>query len=334
MALKILLIGGTGILSSACAALALEKGHILFTLTRGQSERPLVPGAQHLKADIHDPQMVAAVLGNQNFDVIVDFIAYTPADVERDIALFKDRTAQYVFISSASAYQKPPQRWPITEDLPLKNPFWTYSQNKIRCEERLMQAYREADFPVTIVRPSHTYDARTIPLKGGYTNMVRLTQGKPIVLHGDGTSLWTLTHHQDFAKGLVGLLGLPQAVGEAFHITSDEVLTWNQIAEILARAFNLPLQVVHIPSTVLARYDAEWGGSLLGDKQHCLVFDNSKIKRFVPEFQATIPFVQGAQEMADWFAQHPEKQKADPYWEKVFEQIVNDWYQKPAGGKR
>ncbi len=228
--LNVLFIGGTGIISSACANLSLKLGAKVTLITRGQSKRPIPKGAVHLKVDVHDQKALIKALEDKTWDVVVEFLAYSPKDVERDIKLFSGKTEQYIFISSASAYQKPPAHWPITEDVPLKNPFWTYSQNKILCEEILLKAYRKQDFPVTIVRPSHTYDDRTLPLKGGYTNILRLKQGKPVIIHGDGTSLWTLTHHLDFAKGFVGLLGNPNTIGEAFHITSDEFLTWNQLA--------------------------------------------------------------------------------------------------------
>jgi len=328
MALKILFIGGTGIISSACAQLTVEKGHELYLLTRGKSERSVPEGAKLIKADVNDSQEIKQLFARHTWDVVVDFIAYTPQQVKRDVQLFNGKTSQYIFISSASAYQKPPEHWPITEDTPLKNPFWQYSQNKIQCEDILMRAYREQDFPVTIVRPSHTYDARTIPLKGGYTNILRLKQGRPIILHGDGTSLWTLTHHLDFARGFVGLLGLPQAIGQVFHITSDEIMSWNQITEILVKAFAVPLNVVHIPSEILARYDEEWGGSLMGDKRFCLFFDNSKIKKFVPDFKAKISFINGADEMARWYRENPAKQKVDAYWDSLFDKILADWQDK------
>ncbi len=326
--LKILFIGGTGIISSACARLCAEKGHDLFLLTRGKSEREIPRGVKHLIGDISDRTSMRSLLKKHEWDAVVDFIAYTPEQAQRDIELFAGKTKQYVFISSASAYQKPPARLPITEDMPLKNPFWAYAQNKIYCEEILMKAYRDNDFPVTIVRPSHTYDEQTLPLKGGYTTIARLKQGKPVIIHGDGTSLWTLTHHEDFARGFTQLLGNRLAIGEAFHITSDEILTWNQIAEIIAEAADAEPKVINIPSEVLAQYDKEWAGSLLGDKSHCLIFDNSKIKKFAPEFRTAIPFSQGAREIVNWYEEHPEKKIADPYWDSLFDRIVADWGNK------
>ncbi|MGA7304004.1 MAG: NAD-dependent epimerase/dehydratase family protein, partial [Rhodothermales bacterium] len=225
--MKVLFIGGTGIISSACSRLAVENGIDLYLLNRGKSIRSVPESATVLNADFYDHDSVRSLLGSQRFDVVVDWIAYAPDRIEADLELFRDRTDQYIFISSASAYQTPPESLPVTESTPLDNPFWEYSRNKIACEERLMRAYREVGFPVTIVRPSHTYDATSIPLFGGYTAIDRMRKGKKIVVHGDGTSLWIMTHHRDFAKGFVGLLGNERAIGEAFHITSDEVLTWN-----------------------------------------------------------------------------------------------------------
>ena len=234
--MKVLFIGGTGVISSACSQLAVECGFDLYLLNRGESKREIPKGANVLNADIRDKNSVEKAIGTHNFDVVVDWIAFTLEHIETDIELFKDRTNQYIFISSASAYQTPPTNLPVTESTPLYNPFWQYSQNKIACEERLIKAYREENFPVTIVRPSHTYDETMLPLKGRFTVIDRMRKGKKVIVHGDGTSLWTLTHHTDFAKGFVGLLGNSHAVGEAFQITSDEVLTWNQIYELAAQA--------------------------------------------------------------------------------------------------
>jgi nucleoside-diphosphate-sugar epimerase len=231
----------------------------------------------------------------------VQWIAYVPEQIERDLALFEGRTDQYVFISSASAYQTPPSTLPVTESTPLDNPFWQYSRNKIACEEVLVRAYRERKTPITIVRPSHTYDRTLPPFNDGYTVMWRMLQGKPVVVHGDGTSLWTLTHHADFAKGFVGLLGHSGAIGEAVHITSDEWLTWNAIYDIVAQKLGVEAKKVHVPSDVIAREDPEWGASLLGDKAHSMVFDNSKIRRLVPDFRCTIPFSRGAEEIVNYY---------------------------------
>ena len=296
---KILFIGGTGLISSACSALALERGCELFILNRGQSHKvPIPDGAQWLTADVRDPVEVAGQLRQHQFDAVVDWIAYTPADIERDIALFAGKTRQFVFISSASAYQKPPTDYLITEGTPLANPHWDYSRQKIACEERLMQAYREQGFPVTIVRPSLTYGPSQIPLCVGswqhpYTVIERMKRGQKVIVPGDGTSLWTLTWNGDFAKGFVPLLGRETTLGHAFHITSDEVLTWDQIYREAGHAAGVEPDIIHIPSELIAAYDPDAQGSLIGDKANSAVFDNSKIRRFVPDFVATVPWVGG-----------------------------------------
>lgn len=322
MTLSVLFIGGTGVISSACSELALERGMTLTLLNRGQSERPLPVGAKQIIADINQSELVSQMLGEQTFDVVVDWIAFSPDQIERDIDLFRDRTRQYIFISSASAYQTPPRRLPITESTPLYNPEWGYSRAKIACEERLMKAYREEGFPMTIVRPSHTYDESKLPLHGYYTTLNRMRQGKRVVLHGDGTSLWTLTHHRDFAKGFVGLLGNYHAIGETFHITSDEVLTWNQIYEIVAEAGGTTADIVHLPSSLIAAHDPEWGEKLLGDKANNMVLDNSKIKHFVPEYQATIPFSRGAREIVSWFDKDPSRQLVDEEMDALMDRLI------------
>ena len=323
--MKVLFIGGTGIISSACSPLAIERGIDLYLLNRGQSARSAPAGAKLIQADIHDPQAARAALQGMTFDVVVDWIAFTPQHIERDITLFRGNTGQYIFISSASAYQTPPAHLPVTESTPLDNPFWEYSRNKIACEERLVQAYREEKFPMTIVRPSHTYDKTLLPMEGGYTTLDRMLKGKPVIVHGDGTSLWTLTHHKDFAKGFVGLFGLPAAIGQAVHITSDEWLSWNQIFEMVANAAGVKPHLVHIPSEWIAACDPEWGASLLGDKAHSMIFDNSKIKRLVPGFVAAIPFVRGAAEIVDWYAKNPDRQVVDPALDAQIERMLAAW---------
>lgn len=323
--MKVLFIGGTGIISSACSQLAVENGIDLYLLNRGKSDRPVPESATVLEADFHDPEAARSVLGSQRFDVVVDWIAYTPDQVEADIELFGDRTDQYVFISSASAYMTPPVSLPVTESTPLHNPFWEYSRNKIACEELLIRAFRKEGFPVTIVRPSHTYDRTSIPLHGGYTVIDRMRKGKKIVVHGDGTTLWVLTHHRDFAKGFVGLLGNPHAIGEVFHITSDELLTWDVIVELLAKAAGTTADIVHIPSEIIARYDDWWGDGLLGDKTHCMIFDNTKIKRTVPGFEATIPFARGAEEIIAWHDADPARQAVDERVDGVIDRLVATW---------
>lgn len=323
--MKVLFIGGTGIISSACSALALERGIELYLLTRGQSIRPVPAAAKVLTADINDPSSVVKALGGITFDAVVDWIAFLPEQIERDIKLFESITGQYVFISSASAYQKPPVSLPITESTPLKNPFWKYSRDKIACEDRLIQQYREKNFPITIVRPSHTYDKTLLPMDGGWTVMDRMLRHRLVIVHGDGTSLWTLTHHRDFAKGFVGLLGNPHAIGETFQITSDESLTWNQIFEIMGHAVGVEPQLIHIPSERIAMYDEGWGAGLLGDKSHSVIFDNSKIKRVVPDFVCTIPFAQGAREIAAWYMADPSRRSVNPALNLMYEKIIDDY---------
>ncbi len=323
--MKVLFIGGTGIISSACASLAIEQGMELWLLNRGQSSRPAPEGARVLHGDIRDSDSVSRALGDMKFDVVVDWIAFTPEHIENDLELFRGRTGQYIFISSASAYQTPPVSLPVTESTPLYNPFWNYSQAKIACEERLVRVYREEKFPATIVRPSHTYDRTTLPLRGGYTTLNRMRQGKKVIVHGDGTSLWVLTHHRDFAKGFVGLIGNSRAIGDAFHITSDELLTWNQIYEITAKAAGTEARIVHIPSNVIAKYNREWGDGLLGDKAHSMIFDNTKIKRAVPGFAATIPFSRGVEEIIAWYDADPARQVVDNSLDKQMDEIIADY---------
>ena len=268
--MKVLFVGGTGLISSACTRLAIAQGIDLFLLNRGN--RPDQPAdATTLLADIRDLEATARVLAGHHFDAVVDWIAYTPDDVERDLLLFRDITHQYVFISSASAYQRPVSHYRITEDTPLANPYWAYSRNKITCEERLMRAYREDGFPFTVVRPSLTYGDTQIPLvmnswQRPYTAVARMRQGKPLIVPGDGTSLWTITHNTDFARGLVGLLGHQQAIGHAFHVTSDEVMTWDQFYAAVAAAAGVEANIVHIASDFIAVCMPDLKGSLLGDK--------------------------------------------------------------------
>jgi nucleoside-diphosphate-sugar epimerase len=320
--MKILFIGGTGIISSACSRLALDRGVDLFLLGRGKSPRAADPRARYLVADGHDGPSIARAIDSHSFDAVVQWIAFTPDEIARDVALFAGKTQQYVFISSASAYQTPPRRLLVTESTPLSNPFWKYSRDKIACEDALIRAYRERGFPMTIVRPSHTYDKTLLPPHGGWAVVDRMRREAPVIVHGDGTSLWTLTHHADFARGLVGLLGLEAALGEAFHITSDETTTWDRIHHVLARAAGASARIVHVPSELIARYDAEWGASLLGDKAHSMVFDNTKIKRYVPDFAATIPFERGAQEIVDWYDAAPERRAVDPAYDATVERIL------------
>jgi nucleoside-diphosphate-sugar epimerase len=322
-ALKVLFIGGSGTISSACSRLAVERGVDLYLLNRGStSSRPVPDEATLLRGDIRDPASAKQAVGNHTFDAVVDWVAFTPEHVQADVDLFRGRTGQYVFISSASAYQTPPERVPVTESTPLRNPFWQYSRDKIACEELLIGAYRETGFPATIVRPSHTYDQTSVPFDGGWTAMARMRQGKPVVVHGDGTSLWTLTHHLDFAQGFVPMLGHPRTIGEAFHITSDDVLTWNQIARSLASAAGVEARLVHVPSDAIAAADPEWGAGLLGDKAHSMVFDNSKVRSVVPGYRATIPFEQGAREIVAWHDADPARQQVDARLDAVMDKLV------------
>ncbi|NJM05718.1 SDR family oxidoreductase [Candidatus Gracilibacteria bacterium] len=322
--MRVLFIGGTGLISTACTELAIAQGIELVLLNRGNQPPPA--GASVLKADIHNPADVAQALANQHFDVVVNWVAFTASDVERDITLFRERTRQYIFISSASAYQKPASHYLITEDTPLYNPYWEYSRNKIACEERLLRAYRDEGFPCTIVRPSFTYGDSQIPLAANswqrpYTAVARLRQGKPLIVPGDGTSLWVMTHNSDFAKGFNGLLGHQQAIGHAFHITSDEALTWDQLTEAVAAAAGAKANIIHIASDFLAACLPEMTGTLIGDKARSAVFDNTKIKRFVPRYCATLPFARGIERCLAWFDADPARRQideaADQQWDRL-----------------
>src|SRR6266550_3140808 len=303
--MKILFIGGTGIISTASTALAAQRGHDVTLLSRGQHAAELPAGVKTLIADVNDPALIQK-LEHESFDAVVDWIAFTPADIERDLKLFKGRTRQFVFISSASAYQKPQTHYLITESTPLANPYWDYSRNKIACEERLMKAYRDEGFPVTIVRPSLTYGDTQIPLitnswEKPYTIVDRMLKKHKVVVPGDGTSLWVITHNTDFAKGFVGLLGHEQAIGHAFHITTDEVLTWDQLYRTVAAAVGVEPRIEHIPSDFMVACLPEMEGTLTGDKSVSVVFDNSKIKRFVPDYLAATRFAQGIRQSLAWF---------------------------------
>jgi nucleoside-diphosphate-sugar epimerase len=324
--MRVLFIGGTGIISTACTQLAAERGIDLTLLTRGQRAADLPSGVESIGADIEDAAGVACVLEGKSFDAVVDWIAFRPEQVERDIELFGGRTRQFLFISSASAYQKPATHLPITESTPLANPFWDYSRNKIACEDRLMRAYREEGFPITIVRPSLTYGESQIPLAvnswtKSFTVVDRMRRGKKVIVPGDGSSLWVITHNSDFAKGLVGLLGREQAIGHAFHITSDEVMCWDQYYRLVAEAAGAEPQLVHVASDFLAACLPDMRGGLLGDKAVSVVFDNTKIKRFVPDFRATVPFEQGIRRAIAWFDADSARQQIDDEanarWDKL-----------------
>ncbi len=324
--LRVLFIGGSGVISAACSRLAVEAGIELFVLNRGKTAiRPLPPGATLLRADIREPASVREEIKGLDFDAVADWVAFTPDQVRNDIELFAGRTRQYVFISSASAYQTPPARVPVTESTPLRNPFWRYSRDKIACEELLTSAYREQGFPVTIIRPSHTYDQTAVPFEGGWTVLGRMLAGRPVIVHGDGTSLWTLTHHEDFARAFVPLLAHPRTLGEAIHITSDDVLTWNQIAEALAAALGVTARLVHVPSDAIAAADPDWGAGLLGDKAHSMVFDNAKLRSLVPGWRAVIPFERGAREIARWHLADPARQVGDARLDAVMDKLAATW---------
>lgn len=327
--LKILFLGGTGKISTTVSRQVLAEGHELYLLNRGQqSQNP--PGSRGLKADANDLKAARAALRDLEFDVVVDWIGFTPEHVERDLALFKNRTRQFIFISSASVYQKPPTHYLITEATPLYNPFSDYSSNKIACEERLLRAYREEQFPVTIVRPTYTYN-HYFPVAvggfGGYTLADRLKRSKPIIVHGDGSSLWVMTHAEDFGRGFLGLLGNRQAIGHAFHITSDEVLTWNQIYQTIGEALGVEAKLVHIPSDFIAKMAPQYAGSLLGDKSWSVVFDNTKIRTFVPGFRAVIPFREGIRRTAAWFVADKKRQVVDAATGRQMDEIIKA-YQK------
>ena len=318
-----LFLGGTGIISSACTQRAVELGMEVFLLNRGRSTSRLVPdGCQILVGDLSDVNSVREAVGDREFDVVADFRAFTPSDVQSRLDVFGGRMGQYVFISSASAYQTPPGRLPVVESTPLRNPFWQYSRDKIACEDLLVRAYREDGLPATIVRPSHTYDKTLLPFDGGWTVVDRMRRGVPVVVHGDGTSLWTLTHSTDFARAFVGLLGHPAAIGDSFHITSDEWLPWNEIFTIVGDAAGVEPRLVHVPSEVIAVADPEWGAGLLGDKAHSMIFDNSKVRRLVPDYVAVVGFHQGAREIMDWYDADPSRQVIDSAMDVTMDQLV------------
>lgn len=323
--MKILFIGGTGNISTASSKMAIEKGWDVYLLTRGNSLH-IPDGAHILKADINDIGKVKTLLHDHYFDAVVNWVAFAPKDIKRDYELFKDKADQYIFISSASCYQKPLSHPVITESTPLANPFWDYSRQKIACEEALMSLYRNKGFPITIVRPSLTYDT-VIPVPIGgwteYTIIDRIKKGKRIIIHGDGSSLWTITHASDFAIGFTGLLGHQQALGQSFHITSDEILTWNQIYEAVAMAAGKKADIVYIPSDYLGRFDEHLRGSLLGDKAVSTIFDNSKIRRFVPEFNPMIRFKDGIRNTIGWFEEEPDRMIIKEETNEFMDGIIN-----------
>jgi nucleoside-diphosphate-sugar epimerase len=326
---KALFIGGTGTISTAITAkLAAEGEWELTLLNRGNRSAQVPENVKVIKADINDEAGVAKLLANSQWDCVCDFIGFVPAQVERDWRLFKGRTKQYMYISSASAYQKPPTSPFITEGTPMVNPYWEYSRNKIACEAFLMEKFREEGFPVTLIRPSHTYDDRSVPLgvhgdKGSWQVLKRMLEGKPVIIHGDGTSQWTLTHNSDFAKGFVGLMGNPKAIGEVFQITSDDTLTWNQIYQTIADALGVELKAVHVASEFLDEVGPyDFKGGLIGDKANTVLFDNRKLKRAVPGFQATVRFEQGVRQTIANVLAHPEYQTEDPAFDAWCDRVI------------
>ena len=326
--MKILLIGGTGTISTAISKKILEKGWDLWILNRGNRNEAILAGANEIRCDINNEAETAAKLGKHSFDAAANFIVFNKSQAERDYRLLGGRTKQYFFISSASVYQKPLSDYRITESTPHANPFWEYSRNKIACEDFFMAKYREEGFPVTIILPSHTYDERRIPLgihgaKGSWQVAKRMLEGKPVIIHGDGTSLWTMTHNTDFAEAFTGLAGNIHALGETVHITSDETLTWNQIYLSIANALDVKLNAVHISSEFLAKtgpYD--FRGSLIGDKANSVVFDNSKLKRLVPGFTAKVRFDQGIKKCIEYILSHEECRIEDPEFDVWCDMVI------------
>lgn len=326
--MKALFIGGTGTISMAITRQLAAEGWDLYLLNRGTRSAELPDGVKVIEADINNESDVSATLDGMQFDCVCDFIGFVPAHLERDIRLFTGKTKQFMYISSASAYHKPVRDYRINEGTTLANPYWQYSRDKIACEELLMREYRENGFPVTIIRPSHTYDNRTVPLgvhgnKGSWQVIRRMLDGKPVIIHGDGTSLWTTTHNSDFARGFVGLMGNPHAIGESFQITSEETLTWNQIYQAIADALGVELKAYHVSSEFLAaasKYD--FTGSLIGDKANSVVFDNTKLKFAVPEFCTKVPFVKGIRETIGYVLAHPECQQEDPEFDAWCDRVI------------
>jgi nucleoside-diphosphate-sugar epimerase len=321
---KLLILGGTGNISTAVVREAASKGVAVTVLVRGTRPVALPPSVETVKGDATDPNLLVS-LARRGFDTVVNFIAYEAQDVRRDIVAFRGRIGQYVFISSASVYRKPPQGHRITEETPLGNPYWDYARKKIEAEEALREAHRSDGFPATVVRPAFTYGESWVPTTSGsdYTVVHRLRRGLPIVVPGDGTSLFVLTHATDFARGLLGLVGNPDAVGEAFHVTSDEVLSWNEVHETIARVVGVAPKIVHVPSDFIARVDERRGASLLGDKAWSTIFDNSKVRRLVPGFSARVPFAEGVRASIEWLEANSARQKIDA--NETVERILAAW---------
>ena len=307
---RVLFVGGTGVLSAACADEAVRGGLEVTILTRGRTALRHPAGVSQLRGDIEDGAL-AEVLARQKFDVVVDFIAFTERDVHRHIDAVRGRVDQYVFVSSASAYFRPIPQLPLRESCPLRNLWSEYSRNKIACEDVLVRAFRETGFPVTLVRPSHTYDRTSMPLDGRWTVVDRMRRNAPVIVHGDGTALWPMTHSSDFAQGFAPLLGNPRTIGESYHITTDEVLTWDQIYGAIGHAAGVEPNLVHVPSEVIVRAFPEWGPALLGEKAHSAIFDNTKVRGISVGWRARIPFGSGAKEMIAWRDEMSERREVD-----------------------
>jgi nucleoside-diphosphate-sugar epimerase len=326
--MKVLFIGGSGIISSACTNLAVEKGIELYHLNRGNSSsiRPVPKEVIQITSDVRNFDETSKAIEGHTFDTVIDWISFVPEHLENNLKLFSGKTRQFIFISSASAYQTPPQKLPVTEETPLENPFWEYSRNKIACEDFLKENASKYGMKYTILRPSHTYDKTLLPFDEGYTVVQRMLDGKPVVVLGDGTSIWTLTHHKDFAVGLVGLLNIPAAMDNIFHITSDEWLSWNQIYMLVGKAFGVEPKLVHIPSEIIAKYLPKIGDGLLGDKSHSMIFDNTKIKTAVPEFNCKIPFSEGVYDVANWYKSDASTKVVDKEMDRIFDKMIADIY--------
>lgn len=328
--MKALFIGGTGTISTAITKQLAKTDWELYLINRGSRNETLPDNIRIIKADINNEAEVAELIKDLEFDVVADFIAFKPDQLERDYRLFAGKTKQFLFISSASAYQTPLSDYRITEGTPLSNPYWEYSRNKIACEEYLTKQYRDHGFPITIVRPSHTYDERSIPLgvhgsKGSWQVAKRMLENKPVLIHGDGTALWTMTHNSDFAKGFIGLMGNIHAIGESVHITSDETVTWNQIYGAIADALGVKLQAVHVSSEFLdACSSMDYRGGLLGDKANSVVFDNGKLKRLVPDFVATTRLDQGIRQTVEYILAHPEHQIEDLEFDQWCDKVIQE----------
>ena len=326
--MKVLFIGGTGTISMAITRLLAGRGDEVYLLNRGNRNDTLPENVKTIKCDISDEANAAKLLDGMSFDCVGEFIGFVPSQLERDYRLFRDKTKQFIFISSASAYQKPPQSYVITEDTPLENPYWEYSRNKKACEDFLMERYRQDGFPVTIVRPSHTYDERSVPLgvhgnNGSWQVVKRIMEGKQVIIHGDGSSLWTITHNSDFARGFIGLMGNPNAIGEAFHITSDESVSWNHIYQSIAEALGKELRPYYVSSQTLADMSCyDFTGSLIGDKANSVVFDNSKLKKLVPDFKAEISAKEGIRRTIEYVLAHKEYQNEDEEFDRWCDKVI------------